>query len=82
MTKKRNYKKFADTLAREYELETKEDYFNIIIESLINGQRQQVRDQFNAMKGSDQQDFLIDYLKDDGSYHTSVKNICIGELTK
>lgn len=75
-------KKFAQTLAREYDRETKEDYFEIIIESLINGHRQQVRNQFNAMKKDDQQDFLINYLENDGSYHQSVKNICIGELCR
>lgn len=73
-------KKYAQTLAREYERETKEDYFEIIVESLINGHRQQVRDQFNAMKKEDQKDFLINYLSDNGSYEESVKNICIAEL--
>jgi hypothetical protein len=75
-------KKFAETLAREYGHQTKEDYYNIIVESLVNGHRQQVRDQFNAMKAHDQQDFLINYLENDNGYQTSVKNICIGELIK
>lgn len=72
-------KKFAETLAREYERETKEDYYEIIVESLVNGHRRQVRDQFNAMRKHDQKDFLINYLSDSG-YEKSVKNICIDEL--
>lgn len=73
-------KKYAETLAREYDFETKEQYFDYIVESLINGNRDQVRGLFNQMKKSDQHEFLIDYLKHDGGYQTSCKNICIGEL--
>ena len=75
-------KKYAETLAKEYDFQTKEQYFDYIVESLINGQRQQVKDLFNQMKKSDQQEFLIDYLKDDNSYKTSCRNICIGELCR
>ena len=74
-------KKYAETLAKEYDFETKEDYFNYIVESLINGQRQQVKNLFNAMKKDDQKEFLIDYLENDNGYQTSTKNICISELT-
>lgn len=74
-------KKFAETLAREYDFETKEQYFDYIIESLVNGHRQQVRDLFNQMRKYDQREFLIDYLSDHG-YEKSVKNICIDELLK
>jgi len=72
-------KKYAETLAKEYDFETKEDYYNYIVESLINGQRQQVRDLFNAMRKSDQQEFLINFLQEDDSYQTSTKKICIDE---
>ena len=75
-------RKFAETLAREHDFTTKDEYFNYIVESLVNGQRQQVRDLFNKMKGCDQQDFLINYLSDNGGFGQSVRNICIGELTK
>lgn len=75
-------KKYAETLAKEYDWESKEDYFNYIVESLINGQRTQVANLFNQMKGEDQKEFLVDYLNHDNSYQTSCKNICIGELTK
>lgn len=75
-------KKYAETLAREYDFTTKFEYFDYIIDSLINGNRSQVKDLFNQMKGTDQKEFLVDYLQNDGSYQTSVKNICIGEFTK
>ena len=73
-------KKYAETLAREYERETKEDYFDIIIESGINGQWSQVKNQFDAMHGDDKQDFLINYLGDDWNINRSVKNACIKHL--
>jgi len=71
----------ADTLAKEYELgEYPADYYNYIVDSLINGQRSQVRNLFNQMHDDDQQNFLINYLEEDGSWHTSTRKICIGEL--
>ena len=73
-------KKYAETLAREYDFETKEEYFDYIVESLINGQRQQVRKLFNQMKAYDQKEFLVDYLNDGIGIEKSVKNICISEL--
>ena len=73
-------KKYAETLAREYDFETKEHYFEYIVESLINGQRQQVRNLFNKMNAYDQKEFLVDYLNDGIGIEKSVKNICIGEL--
>lgn len=75
-------KRYAEDLAKDYDFETKEDYFNYIIDSLINGQRQQVKDLFNQMKGEDQQYFLINFLDSDQGYNISTKNICIGELCK
>tara|TARA_R110000850_G_scaffold3473_2_gene16773 strand:- start:3031 stop:3258 length:228 start_codon:yes stop_codon:yes gene_type:complete len=74
-------RKKASTLAKEYEFNTKEEYFNYIVETLINGQRQQVRDLFNAMRREDQNEFLIDYLDiENQGYHKSVLNICITEI--
>ena len=74
-------KKQADTLAREYEVgNTNEDFYNYIIDSLINGQRQQVRDLFNMMTNNGKQDFLINHLDNDRGYHISCRNICIDEL--
>lgn len=75
-------KKYASTLAKEYGFNHYHDYFEYIIESLINGNRQQVRDLFNAMHKDDQQTFLVNYLDRDQGYHLSVLNICIIELTK
>lgn len=73
-------KKNAETLAKEYEFETREDYFNYIVQSLVNGQRKQVKDLFNAMQDYDKQEFLIDYLDTEIGYHKSTLNICIAEL--
>ena len=73
-------KKTAETLAKEYDFNTKEDYFNYIVDSLINGQRQQMRNLFNQMNPYDQKEFLVDYLDHDNGYQTSCKNMLISEL--
>lgn len=73
--------KRADTLAREYELGNEDyNFYDYIIESLINGQRQQVRDLFNKMHKDNKKDFLINYLDESIGYHKSTKNICVDEL--
>ena len=74
-------KKQADTLAREYEVgNDSEDFYNYIIDTLINGQRQHVRDLFNMMDKHSKSDFLINHLDNETGYHISCKNICIDEL--
>lgn len=74
--------KRAETLAKEYELgKSREAFYTYIVESLINGQRQQAKDLFNEMHKDDQQHFLIDWLDPKIGYHKSVMNICIIELT-
>ena len=74
--------KRADSLAKDYELGTEAvDFYNYIVDSLINGQRQQVRNLFNKMHKDDKQNFLVNFLEDDNGYHTSTKKICIVELT-
>jgi len=70
----------AETLAKEYEFKHEYEYYDYIVDSLINGQRQQVRDLFNQMHNDDKQYFLNNYLQEDSSYHTSTREICIGEL--
>jgi len=73
-------KQHAETLAREYERETKEDYYQIIEESAINGQWSQMKNQFNAMTGDSKQDFFINYLGEGYNMHRSIRNACIKEL--
>jgi len=73
-------KKRAETLAKEYDFEFENEYYDYIVVSLINGQRQQVRELFNQMHNDDKQYFLNNYLEEDNSYHTSTRKICIGEL--
>jgi len=72
----------AETLAKDYELgKTKEDYYQYIVDSLINGNRYQVRRLFNKMRKHYQKDFLINFIDVRNGFHKSVLNICIDELT-
>jgi len=76
-------KKRAETLAKDHELgTTAKDFYQYIIDSLINGQRQQVRSLFNEMHKDNKQDFLINFLDVSEGYHKSTLNICIIELTQ
>jgi hypothetical protein len=75
-------KKYAATLAKEYDFTTDTEYFDYIVDSLINGDRAQVRQLFNKMHNSDKENFLINYLDKTQGYHISTLNICIGELCK
>ena len=76
-------KKYAEDLARELDLgQTKEDYFDYIIDSLRNGNSTQMRRLFNAMKKFDKKTFLIDHLEPTIGIHKSVLNFCIDELTQ
>lgn len=45
-------------LLKTYEFKTREQYFDMIIESVINGQRTQAKEQFNAMPKVEKQMFL------------------------
>lgn len=76
-------KKYAEELAKDYELEEENEYgfFQYIVESLINGNPQQVKNLFNEIHKESQQDFLINFLDVKNGYHKSVLNICIIELT-
>ena len=76
-------KKRAETLAKEYELgKHAEDFYKYIVDSLLNGNRQQLRNLFNEMHKDDQQNFLINFLDVREGYHKSTLNICICELTR
>ena len=72
--------KDAKDLAKDYEFESAYEYFEYIVDSLINGQRQQVRNLFNQMSDFSKRTFLNDFLNDDSGHHTSTRKICIGEL--
>jgi hypothetical protein len=47
------------TLLKDYELETDQDYFNMIINSVINGQRTQAKELFNLMPRKVKKAFII-----------------------
>ena len=76
----------AEDLAKEYDFKNAYGYFGYIFDSLINGQRKQVRDLFNKMNKHSQTEFLNDYCLHSGveSYNEgisqSIRNICIDEL--
>lgn len=73
--------KRADKLAEELELGTTPvDYFNYIIDSLVNGQRSQVRELFNQMHKEDKKVFLFQWLEDGNRDHEEAKEICTNEL--
>lgn len=74
--------KYAIDLAKEYNFSTESEYFDYIIESLINGQRTQVKALFNAMHSGDKENFLINHLDVSEGIQKSCLNICIGELCK
>lgn len=73
-------KKFASTLAKEYDFTTRNEYFDYILESLMNGNRQQCKRLFRQMKRDDQNDFLINHLKHDNGIQTSCIKILIPEI--
>jgi hypothetical protein len=78
-------RKRANKLAEYYELEenTCNCYYNYIVDSLINGQRQQVRSLFNQMHKEDKKEFLSEFISmSDEPYHIEVREICINELIK
>lgn len=72
----------AKQLAREYEVGTTSlDFFQYIVDSMTNGQRQQVKSLFSEMDNDDKQEFLIDFLDPKIGIHKSTLNTCIIELT-
>ena len=72
--------KYAEDLAKQYDFSTDADYFQYIIDSVINGQRSQAKKLFLAMDDYDKERFLIDYCKTRGDQGESTKNVCIGAL--
>lgn len=45
-------------LLKQYEFNSDMQYFEMIIESVINGQRTQAKEQFNAMPKDNKKDFV------------------------
>lgn len=74
-------KKYAEDLAKDLELgQYPTDYYQYIVDSLINGQRKQVIKLFNQLHNYDKEIFLNQFLESDNSYHDWVKEICIKEI--
>ncbi len=57
-------KKKLRTLAKELEFGFEWEYYDYIISSYDNGQREQCINLFNAMRKADQKDFMLNYLVD------------------
>ena len=69
-------------LAEELDFKTEIQYFDYIVESYINGQKQQVAKLFEAMLAVDQKEFLCNYLNKDNPnrYKDKIFNICIDSV--
>lgn len=72
--------KYAEDLAKEYDFETAEQYYQYIIDSVSNGQRGQAKNLFRQMENYDKERFLVDYCENCGLIGRSTKNIMIGTL--
>ena len=59
-------KKSLKTLCRVYEFENEYEYFDYIIESLINGNRTQCRELFNDLREDDKKS-CIRYIREIGT---------------
>lgn len=55
-------RKNLKTLNRLYETD---NFFSVIVESYINGNLSQCKEQYNMMKAPDQKDFLIELVTND-----------------
>jgi hypothetical protein len=74
--------KKAHLLAKERDLgNTAEDFYKHIVNSMQNGQRQQVRNLFNRMKKHNKFDFLVNFIDVSVGIEKSTLNVCIEELT-
>lgn len=71
-------KKDAETLAKEYEVgDSPSDYYNYIVDSMINGNRAQVKALFLQMTPFCKRVFLIDFLSNTSGIEISTRNVCI-----
>ncbi len=72
-------KKSAQNLAIDYELEepTAAAFYSYILESLINGNRQQCIDLFLEMNDHSRYVFLAEFLEHDNKIQSSCLRICL-----
>lgn len=56
-------KKTVETLAKEYDFNDSTEYYNYILDSVINGQRQQARNLIEAMRKGDKKQAIV-YFED------------------
>ena len=73
--------KFADTLAREYEVGTlPADFYRHIVNALIVGQRKHCIELFSLMKDNSKLIFLTEFLDTTKGIELSCLKICIKSL--
>ncbi len=66
-------------LLKGYELTTNEQYYDMCIESLINGQRAQARMQFNKLPKENKKD-LLNYIKQNHEPSADIYKFFFDEL--
>lgn len=66
-----------DRLCKRYECE---DFYELIVNSEINGHRDQAIEYFNMMKGEDQQRFIMGYYIMYGEYGGCAMNAIVNGL--
>jgi hypothetical protein len=54
-------------LLKEYELNSDMQYYEMVVESVINGNRTQAKEQFNAMPREDRKAFVLSLFTDWGT---------------
>ena len=70
-------KKSLKTLCKVYEFENDYEYFDYIIESLINGNLTQCRELFNDLREADKKS-CIRYIREIGNDYANDTLICLG----
>lgn len=70
-------KKSLKTLCKAYEFENDYEYFDYIIESLINGNLTQCRELFNDLREADKKS-CIRYIREIGTDYANDTLICLG----
>ena len=70
-------KKSLKTLCKAYEFENDYEYFDYIIESLINGNLTQCRELFNDLRETDKKS-CIRYIRGIGTDYANDTLICLG----
>ena len=69
-------KKTLKNLALEHDFEEENEYLDYIVESLINGNRTQCKELYNAMKAEDKKNFIEYHIKEN-KFEDELKKLLI-----